>query len=112
MLLEVALSEIMVKVPPKIYWKYVIMIRKEKQLRYDQIQKALYGLLHSELMFYRKVVNDLEAYGFHINIYDQCVAKHITNNKQMTLVWHVDDLKVSHLDIFEITKFAGYISSI
>ena len=30
----------------------------------------------------------------------------------MTVTWHVDDLKVSHKDPFEITKFATYLSSI
>ena len=30
----------------------------------------------------------------------------------MTVVWHVDDLKVSHVDSFEITNFSGYLSSI
>ena len=28
------------------------------------------------------------------------------------VVWHVDDLKVSHIRSFEITKFSGYLSSI
>ena len=28
------------------------------------------------------------------------------------LVWHVDDLNVSHMDIFEITKFVRYLWSI
>ena len=28
------------------------------------------------------------------------------------VVWHVDDLKVSHVDIFEITKFAWYLKII
>ena len=30
----------------------------------------------------------------------------------MALLWHVDDIKMSHVDIFEIAKFAGYLSSI
>ena len=34
------------------------------------------------------------------------------NVKPMTLVWNVDDLKVSHLDNFEVTNFIGYLSSI
>ena len=33
-------------------------------------------------------------------------------NKYMALLWHVDDIKMSHVDIFEIAKFAGYLSSI
>ena len=34
------------------------------------------------------------------------------NNKQMTVVWHIDGFKVSYMEIFETTKFAGYLSSI
>jgi hypothetical protein len=34
------------------------------------------------------------------------------NGKQMTIIWHVDDLKASHVDAFELTKFASYLSSI
>ena len=34
------------------------------------------------------------------------------NNKHMTVVFNVDDLKVSHGKSFEITNFAGYLSSI
>jgi hypothetical protein len=30
----------------------------------------------------------------------------------MTITWHVDDLKVSHIDPFQITKFAAYLASI
>ena len=30
----------------------------------------------------------------------------------MKVLWHVDDLKVSHFDTFEFTKFVGYLSSI
>ena len=67
MLLEVALSEIMVKVPPKIYWKYVIMSRKGGPLLYVQKETALYDLLCSAVLFYGKLVKYLEAFGFQIN---------------------------------------------
>jgi hypothetical protein len=30
----------------------------------------------------------------------------------MTITWHVDDIKVSHVDPFQITKFASYLASI
>ena len=51
------------------------MISKVKPLLYDQIQNMLYGLLHREILFYRKIVKDLESYGFQINPYGTCVAK-------------------------------------
>ena len=41
---------------------------------------------------------DLESIGFKINPYDPCVANRIINGKQHTVVWHVDDLKSSHVD--------------
>ena len=51
------------KVSPNIYKKYVITISKGKPLPYVQIQKVLYGLLFRTLLFYRKLVKDIEAYG-------------------------------------------------
>jgi hypothetical protein len=76
------------------------------------MQKASYGLLRSALLFYKKLVKDLENYGFEINPYDPCVANMMIDGKQMTVIWHVDDLKVSHVDAFKLTKFASYLSSI
>ena len=39
--------------------------------------------------------------GFVINPYDMCVASKTINGKQCTIVWYVDDLKVS----YEIQKY-------
>jgi hypothetical protein len=33
-----------------------------------------------------------------IDPYNFCVANKIINGKQCTIAWHVDDLKVSHVD--------------
>jgi hypothetical protein len=70
----------------------------------------MYGLLRSALLFYRKLVADLESNGFKLNPYDACVANKTVNGKQMTICWHVDDLKVSHMDPAEITKFCNWLS--
>ena len=40
----------------------------------------------------------LQEWGFTINRYDQCVANKIINGRQCTIIWHVDDLKISHVD--------------
>ena len=37
-------------------------------------------------------------WGFTINPYDHCVANKTINRKQCTILWHVDDLKISHVD--------------
>ena len=40
----------------------------------------------------------LEKEFFFINAYNRCVANKIINGKQCTIVWYVDDNKVSHED--------------
>ena len=77
-----------------------------------KIHKALYGLLHSALLFYRKLVGDLEAEGLTINPYEPCVANKIVNGKQMTIVWNVDDLKISHVNRFEVTNMLCILDSL
>ena len=43
--------------------------------------------------------------GFKINPYDPCVANKVINGEQLTVVWHVDDLKVSHKDKNVVSPF-------
>ena len=49
-------------------------------------------------MFYEQLVVDMRGKGFGINPYDPCVANKMIGDKKMTAYWHVDDLKVSHVD--------------
>ena len=44
-----------------------------------------------------------------INPCDPCVANIEMGGSQLTVVWYVGDLKVSHKHAFEITKLAGYL---
>ena len=45
---------------------------------------------------YKKFQKDITEYGFEINPHDPCVANKMVNGKQLTITWHVDDLKASH----------------
>ena len=105
------LAELMVKTDPKIYRKYVT-IEKGRQVLYLRLQKALYGMMKSALLFYRKLFKELKEIGFEINLYDPCVANKLVNEKQMTVRWHVDDLMISHVDKGEILKFVKCIKDI
>lgn len=52
------------------------------KLYYVKVQNAIYGLLRSVLIFYLKLVKDLEAYGFKLNPYDPHVwqiSKYMVN---------------------------------
>ena len=79
---------------------------------YVKLQKALYGLLKSLWPFYKKLLTDLMAIGFKPNPYDLCVVNKVIKGKQMTIAWHVDDLKVSHHDPAKIDELTKYIASI
>ena len=73
---------------------------------YVRAGKALNWMLRVALLFYRKLRADLEDMGFEVNPYDPCVANKIVNGSQCTIVWHVDDLKVSHKDEAVVTPRA------
>ena len=106
------LSEIMVTVDLNLYQKYVTYDNKGNAMLYVKMNKALYGLLQSALLFYKKLMKNIKAYGFVINPYDLCVANDLIESHQMRVTWNVDNLKVSHKDPYQITKFAGYLSII
>ena len=112
MVLEGPLAEMMVQADPSLYRKYITTNSKGKPLLYVEMCKALYGMLRSALMFYRKLVKDLEEYGFEINPYNPCLSNKMVNGSQMKVVWHVDDLKVSQRSEFEITRFTDDLISI
>ena len=104
MLLRGKMVELPVKLQPELYQKYVITSKNGEPMLYVKLLKALYGLLRSALLFYKKLRGDLENMGFEINPYDPCVANMEINGFQMTVTWHVDNLKVSHKDPAAVTQ--------
>jgi len=100
----------MVKVAPKMYRKFVTTNAKGKSVLYVQLEKAVYGMMKSALLFYRKLVADLISLGFEINPYDPCVANKIINNKQLTICWHVDDLFLGHEDPIVVSNFLTWLA--
>jgi hypothetical protein len=107
------LTELMVKIAPEIYTKYVIINSKGETVLYVRlyILNALYGIMKAALLYYQRFVTDLKSIGFEINPYDPCVANKIIEGKQLTVVWHVDDLKVSHVSSNIVTKMADWLKS-
>ena len=111
-LLKGKLAELMVQINPNIYQKYIITSSKGEQMLYVRLSKALYGLMQSALLFYRKLRSELEDHGFTFNPYDPCVANKMINGKQMTVTWHVNDLKISHMDSNEVMKCIEHFKKI
>jgi len=57
----------------------------------------MYGRVKSALLRYKLYVDTLKNLGFELNKYDLCVANKTINDTQCTIVWHVDDSKISHV---------------
>ncbi len=114
MVLKGELAEMMIQIAPEVYRRYVTVDRKGTKVFYVKLQKALYGLMRASLLFYRKLRKEFERYGLVINPYDPCVANMMagSSGKQLTVVWHVDDLMVTCEDDFELTKFSCYLAKL
>lgn len=107
------LVELMIKTAPMLYRKYVIEDSSSKPILYVvQLQKALYGMLKSALLFYHKLVTDLTAIGFVLNPYNPCVTNKIVNGTQLTVSWHVDDLTLLHITELAINNVINHLKSI
>ena len=64
----------MVIVNPGIYHKYVTYSPTCIPMLYVLINKSLYGLVKSVILFYEKLSKDLKDMEFVINPYNPCVA--------------------------------------
>ena len=64
----------MAKVEPNLYRPYIITTSRVESILCIMMQKAMYGLLWSALLFYLKLQKDLEEFRIVMNDYDPCVA--------------------------------------
>ena len=86
--------------------KDYIVIERGEWVMYMELLKALYRTLRTARLFWQKLAKQLiDIWGFVPNKYNDCVVNKMINGHQMTVVWHVNDLKVSHMDAGEVEKF-------
>ena len=69
------------------------------------------GTLKAVLSFCKKIKKDIKLKGFETNLHNQCVANQTMNGKQMTVLWHVDDLKAGHVDKKTLDEFVEFLQS-
>ena len=105
------LVDMLVDIDPGTYAKFVAF-ENGKKILYCEVLKAIYGMLMSALMFYKKWRKDLIRKGYTINPYDPCVANKIIRGKQHTVTWHVDDLKSSHIDKTVNDEFIKWVDAL
>jgi len=95
---------------PLLYRKYACT-ENGKALLHVELVKALYSTLRAALLFWRVLSNQLKEWGFEINPYDWCVANETINGKQCTILWHVDDLKISHVNPKVVTEILNKLDA-
>ncbi len=88
----------LVKVAPKVYALYVATNSKGINCLLVEYYNAIYGTMVAGLLYYRKFSSSLKNRGFMVNPYDPCVWNRVIVGMQMTMCFHVDDCKISHLD--------------
>ena len=91
------LARLLIRVDPS-YERFVVK-ETGKPVIYTELDKALYDTLQATLLFWQDLSGFLtEELGFVANPYDSCVVNKSIRGKQTTIGWHVDDLKISHVD--------------
>ena len=94
----------LLQIDSEMYKDYVVVERGE-QVMYMELLKALYSTLRAARLFWQELSKQLiDVWGFTPNKYDDCVVNKTINSHQMTVVWCVDDLKVSHINVKEVDK--------
>jgi hypothetical protein len=90
-------------------YKAFVRYKNGKKVLYLELLKALYGCVKLALLWYDLFSGTLEGMGFTLNPYDVCVANLTFDGKQCTIVWYVDDTKISHVDATVVTHVIGKI---
>jgi hypothetical protein len=63
------------------------------------------------LLYYKKFVKSLRSKGFKLNQYDPFVANKQVNGEQLTVCFHVDDCKISHLTPKVVDEIIEWLQS-
>jgi hypothetical protein len=94
---EGEIAEMLVKLDPALHRKFV-KHKNGKTVLCVELLKALCGTLKAALLFWKLLSSKLVSWEFEINPCDWCVANKTMDGKQCTVPWHVDDLKISHIN--------------
>ena len=98
------------KFDKELYGQYVVE-EKGECIVYMELLKALYGTLQAMRLFWEIWQSKLiDKWNFIPNRYDICVVNKVVNGKQLTVAWHVNDLKVTHVDKKLVEKFIKNMS--
>ena len=97
--------EIICEIDPS-YYKNVTWSKDcKKFFLYCRLIKAVYDTLLEAIIFCKKLFKHLTDNESVQNKYDMCTFNKIVNFEQITVQFHVDDLKVSHKEQAVLEEF-------
>ena len=62
-------------------------------------------MMKVSILYYKKFVIDIISIGFKINPYDAYIANYVVEGKQYAFLWHIDNMKSSHVNLAVNDKF-------
>jgi hypothetical protein len=65
----------------------------------------------ASLLYYKKFVKSLRSKRFKLNPYDPCVANKQVDGEQLTVCFHVDDCKISHINPKVVSNTIDWLRS-
>jgi hypothetical protein len=94
------MADVVVKISPETYKNFALK-EKGRNVLFVKLKKALYGTLCAALLFWKKLTEVLQGWGFQMNPYDQCAANKVIDGSQCMLSHHsskVVDMMVSKME--------------
>ena len=97
MWIDGAMADLLMEIDYDMYHPHMVK-EKGKPVIYVELLKALYGTLRAARLFWETLSGKLQEWGLTRNPDDSCVTNKEVDGQQCTITWHVDDLKISHVD--------------
>ena len=72
---------------------------------YVRANKVIYGTVKAALKAYKKLAKYLRSWGLEMNPYNPCVWNKVVDDNQMTLIFHIDDILLSHRKSHVVTEY-------
>jgi hypothetical protein len=102
--------ELLLEIDRELYEPYLVRERGEI-IMYVELLMALYGTMRAARLFWERLSRQLVDWGFTPNPYDSCVVNKMVDVEQLTVAWHVDDLKILHVSAKVVDDFIADLDS-
>jgi len=63
------------------------------------------------MLFSKDLTHTLTCWGFEVNPYDWCVENKTIEGKQYTVLWHIDDIRISDMNKAVESSVIDYLAS-